>query len=184
MYKACALFLSAALLASAEPRLQIVVVEGQNAINNTKTHIGREPVIEVRDDKDAPVPGAVVTFQAPAEGPSVGFGNGESTFLTQTDESGRAIARGLKPNSSAGAFQIRVTVSAGGETASAVIDQTNAMPTEAKSNNKKILLIVLLGGAAAGGAAFAAMGGKSSSSTTNTTSGSITAGSPSFGPPH
>ena len=184
MYKACALFMAAAFLAAAEPRLQIVVVEGQNAINNSKTHTGREPVIEVRDDKDAPVPGAVVTFQSPGSGPSAVFGNGETTLLTQSDEAGRAIARGLKPNSATGAFQIRVTVSANGETASAAIDQTNAVPSEAKSN-KKILLIVLLGGAAAGGAAFAAMGGKGSTpASTTTSSGSIVAGSPSFGPPH
>jgi hypothetical protein len=183
MYKTCALFLAAALLAAAEPRLQIVVVEGQNAINNSKAHTGREPVIEVRDENDAPVAGVMVTFQAPGNGPSAVFGTGDATFLTQTDVAGRAIARGLKPNSSTGPFQIRVTASLNGATASATIEQTNAVPSEAKSSSKKVLLILLLAGAAGGGAAAALHGGKSAATTT-TSSGSIVPGTPAFGPPH
>ena len=185
MYRICALFLAAATLASAEPRLQIVVVEGQNAINNSKAHTGREPVIEVRDENDAPVAGVVVTFQAPGTGPSAIFGTGDPTFITQTDTAGRAIARGLKPNSSTGPFQIRVTASLSGATASATIEQTNAVPSESKSSSKKILLITLLAGVAAGGAAAALHGGKSSTAAaTSTSSGSIVPGSPAFGPPH
>jgi hypothetical protein len=184
MYKTCALFLAAAFLAAAEPRLQIVVVEGQNAINNSKTHTGREPVIEVRDENDAPVAGAVVTFQAPGTGASALFGNGEATFLTQTDASGRAIALGLRPNSAKGPFQIRVTASLNGATASATIDQTNAVPSETKSSSKKVLLIILLAGAAGGGAAAAMHGGKSAAAATTPPSGSIVPGTPVIGPPH
>jgi hypothetical protein len=183
MYRIFALFLAAAMLAAAEPRLQIVVVEGQNAINNSKAHTGREPVIEVRDENDAPVAGVVVTFQAPGTGPSAVFGTGDATFLTQTDVAGRAIARGLKPNSATGPFQIRVTASLNGATASATIEQTNAVPSESKSN-KKVLLILLLAGAAGGGAAAALHGGKSAAATPTTTSGSIVPGNPAFGPPH
>lgn len=186
MYKACAFFLAAALMASAQPRLQIVVVEGQNAINNSKTHTGREPVIEVRDEKDAPIAGASVTFQAPATGASALFGNGEATFLTQTDASGRAVAQGLRPNSVKGPFQIRVTASYNGSTGSATIDQMNAVPAESKSSSKKALLILILAGAAGGGAAAALHGGKSSAAAATTTppSGSIVPGTPVIGPPH
>jgi hypothetical protein len=184
MYKTCALFLAAASLVAAEPRLQIVVVEGQNAINNSKAHTGREPVIDVRDENDAPVAGVMVTFQAPGNGPSAVFGTGDATFLTQTDVAGRAVARGLKPNSSTGPFQIRVTASLNGATASATIEQTNAVPSESKSSSKKVLLILLLAGAAGGGAAAALHGGKSAAATTTNNSGSIVPGSPAFGPPH
>src|ERR1039457_208935 len=185
MYRICALFLAVALLAAAETRRQIVVVEGQNAINNSKTHTGREPVIEVRDDKDARDAGDLVTFQAPGTGPSAVFGTGETTFLTQTDASGRATGQGLKPNNAKGPFEIRVTASLNGETASAAIAHTNARPSETKWSSKKVLLITLLAGAAAGGAAAALHGGKSAAATpTPTNTGTIVPGSPSFGPPH
>jgi len=185
MYKVCALILAAALPGAAAPRLQIVVVEGEGAINNSRAHTGRDPVVEVRDDKDAPIAGAVVTFQAPANGASVVFSSGNGTLVTQTDASGRAIANGLKPNGAQGPFEIRVTVSSGAETASAVIAQRNALPAEQKSNSKKILLITLLAGAAAGGAVAATHGKSSAASTPSTAaSGTIVAGTGSFGPPH
>src|SRR5438270_591632 len=151
MYKTFVLIIAAGLVCADTPALQIVVVEGQGAINNARTHTGREPVIEVRDADNAPVAGAVVTFQAPATGPSAIFGSGNTTLLTQTDASGRAVGRALKPNSVKGPFQIRVTASSNGQVASAVISQTNALPVEAKSN-KKVWLIPLIAGAAAGGA--------------------------------
>jgi len=186
MYKTFVLIVAAGMASADTPPLQIVVVEGQGAINNARTHTGREPVVEVRDGNDAPVAGAVVTFQAPATGPSAVFGSGNATLLTQTDASGRAVGRALRPNSLTGPFQIRVTASLNGQVASAVIAQTNAMPAEAKSN-KKLWLIPIIAGAAAGGA-FAATHGKSttaaSPSTPATTPGSIVPGTPSFGPPH
>ena len=113
------------------------------------------------------------------------FGSGNATLLTQTDASGRAVARALRPNSVTGPLQIRVTASANGQTASAVIEERNAVPAEAKSN-KKFWLIPIIAGAAAGGA-FAATHGKSSATSTPTptsTTGSIVPGQPSFGPPH
>lgn len=188
MYKTFVLLMAAGLVSADTPALQIVVVEGQGAINNAATHTGREPVVEVRDANDAPVVGAVVTFQAPATGPSAVFGSGNATLLTQTDANGRAVGRALHPNNVKGPFQIRVTASLNGQTASAVISQTNAMPVEGKSN-KKLWLIPIIAGAAAGGA-LAATHGKSSpasatpASTTTTPTGSIVPGTPSFGPPH
>ena len=185
MYKTFVLLMAAGLASADTPSLQIVVVEGQGAINNARTHTGREPVVEVRDGSDAPVVGAVVTFQAPATGPSAVFGSGNATLLTQTDASGKAIGRALHPNSVKGPFQIRVTASANGQTASAIISQTNALPAEGKSN-KKLWLIPIIAGAAAGGA-VAATRGKSTAAATpaaTTPTGSIVPGQPSFGPPH
>jgi len=185
MLRFCAAFLCGAVAFAASGGLNVVVVEGQGAINNARTHTGHDPVIEVRDDAGAPVAGAVVTFQAPAMGASAVFGAGNPTFVTQTGEDGRAIGQGLRPNAVKGQFQIRVTASYKGETANAAISQTNALPAQTKSS-KKIWIVALVGGAAAGGAA-AAMHGHSSSSaaaTTPSTSGTITPGTPSFGPPH
>jgi hypothetical protein len=186
MYRVFALGLATIMMATgAPPKLHIVVVEGQGAINNARTHTGRDPVVEIRDGDNKPVAGATVTFQAPTTGPSAVFATGNGTFIIQSDASGRAAARGLRPNSSKGPFQIRVTASLEGQTDSAVINQTNALPVEAKSS-KKVWIAVLVAGAAAGGAVAAthSKGNSPAAAATNTQTGSITPGSPSFGPPH
>jgi hypothetical protein len=169
----------------AEPALQIVVAEGDGAINNVRTRTTRDLVVEVRNEQDGVVPGASVTFQAPPTGASAEFGDGMRSFVTQTDAEGRAAVHGLRPNSITGPYEIRVTASFRSQSASAVITQTNAAPAEAKSS-RKIWLIGLAVGAAAGGAFAASHGGKSgnSASSQTSTTGGIVPGTPSFGPPH
>jgi hypothetical protein len=175
----------------AEPTLRIVVLEGDGAINNVRTHTAHDSIIEVRNEQDRLVPGASVTFQTPATGASAEFDDGMRSFITQTDGEGRAATHRLRPNSITGPYEIRVNASFQSQTANAVITQTNAAPAEAKSS-KKIWLIGLAAGAAAGGAFAASHGAKSSSNASIQTAttgqaaraGSIVAGSPSFGPPH
>jgi hypothetical protein len=99
-----------------------------------------------------------------------------------TDANGQAVGRGLRPNGTAGQFQIRVTTSLGGQVATANIMQTNAAPAQAGGSSKKILIVALIGGAAAAGAAVALKGKSSSTATTPPNNGVvITPGSPSFG---
>ena len=164
--------------------LHLTVIEGQGAINNVRAHTARDPVVEVRDGDNVPLPGATVTFQTPADGPSVLFPDNARSLITQTDQDGRAVGRGLRPNSLTGAFQIRVTASYKSATGTAEIEQTNASPAEARSS-KKYWLIGLLAGAAAGGAFAATHGGKSAAAVPPAQpTGSIVPGTPSFGPPH
>ena len=163
--------------------LQLNVIEGEAAINNVRTHTGHDPLVEVRDQSGSPIAGASVTFQLPGSGPGGAFAGSQSSLVTQTDEHGQAVARGLRPNTATGPFQIRVTASYKGETASAVITQTNAAPAEAKSS-KKYWIIALVAGAGAGGAFAAAHSSKSSTTTPTTTQPGIVPGSPSFGAPH
>ena len=179
------LLLAPAEIILAGPSLRIIVVEGDGAINNVRTHTTHDPIIEVRNEQHEFVPGASVTFQTPATGASAEFVDGMRSFITQTDGEGRAVAHGLRPNSITGAYEIRVTASFQSQTASTVITQTNAAPAEAKSS-KKIWLIGLAAGAAAGGALAASRGGKSTSNTPaqSAPTGAIVPGSPSFGPPH
>jgi hypothetical protein len=170
--------------------LTIQVVEGQGAINNIKRGTAFEPVVEVRDGDGVPLPGAMVTFTLPAMGPSGIFPNGSTTLVSQTDASGRATARGLRPNNVAGQFEIHVTAAFQGQTASMDFTQTNAAPATEKGSGKKwAILLGIVGGAVAAGA-VAAAGGSSSptpSSPTPTPSdppaGSVTPGTPGFGPP-
>jgi hypothetical protein len=188
----CLVLVFCLLAASADaqgPPIKIVTQEGQGAINNIQQHRAKEPVIQVTDENGAPIQQASVTFQLPERGPGGAFADGNKMLTVQTDEKGLAVGRGLQPNQTAGEFQIRVTASFQGATASALISEINAEPA-AKSggSSKKFLIIALIGGAAAGGLA-AALGGKSSSSPTvgniNTPPPTILApGTPTIQPPH
>jgi hypothetical protein len=175
---------------TAAGNISVAAVEGDGAINSIRLHRAHEPVVRVTDSAGAPVSDATVTFLLPATGASGSFLDGGLSLTIQTDNLGRAVGRGLRPNSVAGQFRIRVTVQWHGSEAAATLVQTNAEPVVKSSHSKTIAILIIIGGAAAGGAVIAARGGKSSaadnSSTVVTTpvGGSIVAGSPSFGAPH
>lgn len=134
-FRAVALLLSTLLLAEgplaaqARPALRIVVLEGEGAINNIQLGTGKEPVVEVRDENDRPVPQAKVTFTLPERGPGGAFFGATRTVTVPTNEQGRAAATGFRPNLQEGRFQIQVTAVAGEKSATAIINQTNAHPT-------------------------------------------------------
>lgn len=71
----------------------------------------RPLTVEVTDEMGRPVPGAAVSFHLPEEGPSGQFANGLRTEVVTANERGRASARGLRWNSVAGRFQIRIFAS-------------------------------------------------------------------------
>jgi len=120
--------------------LEIVIVEGDGAINNIKKRTSREAIVEVQDENHKPVAGAIVSFTLPNTGPGGTFVNGSRLFMVTTDQAGRAAATSIRANSLTGSYNIRVTASFRGQTATATIAQTNAI-------------------AAAGAAAGAASGG-------------------------
>jgi hypothetical protein len=172
------------------PGIKIVVVEGQGAINNIQQKRAKEPVVQVVDAANAPVTGASVTFLLPDSGASAFFGTTNRMLTIQTDAKGQAVGHGLRPNSTPGRFQIRVTASYQGETASAVIEEINAQPagaTKGGGGGKKFLIIALIGGAAAGGL-VAAKGSKSGGSTVSNPSSPpgtvLVPGTPVLQPPH
>jgi hypothetical protein len=167
---------------SAADALSIHVLEGQGAINNLKARTARAPVVELRDEQGDPVPGASVTFQTPATGPSAAFGT-EHLLVTQTGSDGRATGYGLTPNGLAGPFEIRVTASYRSRMANAIIKQVNAAPPESHSS-KKVLWIGLAAGAIGGGVLAATHGhGSSTTPAASVSSGTLTAGPTTFGPP-
>lgn len=182
---AAALALSAAAQTN---RLNVVVVEGQGAIHNVKRGTAFEPVIEVRDSTGRPVTEASVTFTTPSTGPSATFPDGSHTLMLLTERNGRAVARGLRPNTFVGPYEIRVIAKSGGDTGTAVISQTNAAPASAmgSSGKKWALILGVIGAAAAGGLiASGGAGGSRTASATDPpdTGGSVTPGAPGFGPP-
>ena len=173
--------------------LRVLVLEGDGAINNIRLQRAKEPVVRVETAAGSPIAGAAVTFLTPTHGPGAVFINGSPTTTVITDAEGRAIGRGLRPNKTAGQFEIRINASFEGSTASARIVQTNAEPVEiSRSSSKTIAILAIVGGAVAGGAAFAARGGGSkgpsgsappTAITPAPTGTSITPGTPAFGPP-
>jgi len=180
-------FLEVIACAQAQGNISIRVVQGDNAINSIRMHVGHDPGVQILSESGEPLPHATVSFLLPATGASARFGDSGLSVTIETDQHGMAVGRGLIPNGVEGQFRIRVTASWRGEAANASIQQTNAEPAMKSGHGKWIVIAaVAAGGAAAGG--LAAMHGGKSSAPAGTSSGPQGAtrspGTPSFGPPH
>jgi hypothetical protein len=123
--------------------LQIVVVSGEGFTNNMKKRVAQEPIVEIRDRNDRPVPGAAVSFLLPTSGPGGTFANGQGMLTVFTGPNGRAIATGFTPNNVAGRFNINVTAMMQGQTATAAISQMNAPAVAAGIGRAAIVGIVV-----------------------------------------
>jgi hypothetical protein len=169
-------------------KLNLVIVEGDGAINNVRQRTAREPIVQVEDENHKPVAGAAVVFLLPDHGASGVFGNGSRTLTVMSDAQGRAVAHGFHPNNVQGNLQMRVTASSQGRVASVTISQTNAVAgaaagAAAAGISAKVLIILAVAGAAvAGGVVAATHGG--GSSTTPPTPTTVTPGSGTVGAPH
>src|SRR6202166_2443991 len=84
--------------APAAPKLNLVIVEGDGAINNVRQRTAREPIVQVEDENHKPVAGAAVVFLLPDHGATGVFANGSRTLTVMTDSQGRAVAHGFHPN--------------------------------------------------------------------------------------
>src|SRR5579864_98694 len=109
--------LPAPALAQDQGGLNLVIVEGDGAINNIRQRTAREPIVQVQDENHKPVAGAAVVFLLPNQGASGVFANGARSLTVTTDAQGRAVAHGFRPNSVSGKLQMRVTASYQGKTA-------------------------------------------------------------------
>ena len=171
-----------------KPGLNIVIIEGEGAINNIRQRTAREPIVQVEDENHRPVAGAAVVFLLPQSGASGVFPNGSNMTTVITDQQGRAVARGLRPNNLAGKYQIRVSASYQGMTGNATITQSNVLGAVAAAGGISAKLIVILAaaaGAAAVGAVAATRGGATAAvpPVAPTSAIVISPGLPSVGPP-
>jgi hypothetical protein len=178
----------AVLVAQQPPELQILVIGGEGSINNVKQRTAREPVIEVRDRNNRPVAGALVLFEAPRNGASGAFIGNSPTLRVTTDQSGRAVGQGFRPNTTSGDFALQVTATHQGLTATASIRMSNvaaagaAAGAGAAGHGKLIGILIGIGAAAAAGTAYAlSQSGGSGSSTPAATPTTITAGTGTVG---
>ena len=173
-----------------QSKLRVVIMEGNEAINDLGAGTGVEPVVRIEDERGQPLAGAMVVFTLPETGAGGVFADGSKSLIVHTDLKGLAVARGLRPNKTEGPFEIRVDASFQGLTASASISQTNVVPivvpaAAAKPPSKKGLLFVILGGvaAAAGVLAASAGGGSGGGGTPPPPPTTVSSGSPTVGPP-
>jgi len=191
-------------------RLDLIVLAGDGGVNIVKAKKAVMPVVEVRDKERRPVPGLSVTFAAPESGPHVTFAHGISIYSTVTDTNGRATVSAMTPVGQ-GEFKITVSAAFEGETATAIITQTNyptvtaayaaadgtrtpgsaisGAATSASHGVSKTLIGVIIAGVAAGAGAAVALGKKGGGSSTSPPSSSPTGtiggtSSSTIGPPH
>lgn len=166
--------------------LNLVIVEGEGAINNIRQRTAREPIVQVEDENHKPVAGAAVVFLLPNQGASGVFANGARSLTVMTDNQGRAVAHGFHPNAVQGQLQMKVSASYQGKTANATINQTNAVAAAGAAaaagiSAKLIIILAAAGAAVAGGVIAATRGGSSTPAATPTT---ITPGAGTVGAPH
>jgi hypothetical protein len=151
--------------------LNIVVVEGEGAVNKAGQRVTPEPRIRVEDEAHHPIAGAAVVFTLPTEGATGEFHNGSKTLVLTTDRAGEASAQGLRMNEVPGKTFLHVSVSYKGLSARTIISEENVLPpgvTPSAARNKHghgalIAILVIVAGAAAGGAVYASQRGGGSS---------------------
>jgi hypothetical protein len=108
--------------------LHIVILDGENALNNIRQRTAREPIVQVEDENHKPVAGATVLFTIRRGKTGAGGSfSGAATITVTTGANGQAVASGLLPNTIQGAYTISVTASVGAATTSAIITQTNVL---------------------------------------------------------
>jgi hypothetical protein len=163
-----------------QQHLNLLILEGDKAINSIPALQSTAVVVEVRNENDFPVEGAEVTFTLPADGSAGTFARGGLTYATRTDVSGQAAAPPLVPKS-AGRFEIAVTATLGNRKGEAKVSQTNSTKTqvaEVKASTGKPFykrkLFWIATGAAAAGIVLAVVLTSSSSTVT------VTPGTPVF----
>jgi hypothetical protein len=118
--------------------LHIVILDGENALNNIRQRSAREPIVQVEDENHKPVAAAAVLFTIHAgAGGAGGSFSGASTFSAVTGLDGQAVGKGLLPNSAQGSFTITVTATIGAVTTSAVITMSNILGSYSSTAKSK-----------------------------------------------
>ena len=161
-------------------QLNIVIVEGEGAVNNLRQRVVREPIVRVEDQNHKPVAGVTVSFLLPDNGAGGTFVNGGKLLTVTTDGKGQAIARGFLANKVPGQYAIHVTASAGKVTATQTIAQSNAAAAATLST---VAIAGIVAAAATVGIVVAKVvtGGKAPNTASSLT---LTPGTPTVVAPH
>jgi hypothetical protein len=79
-------------------KYQILILEGEGAINNVRQRVAREVQIRVVDENRKPLSEGLVTFSLPKNGASGTFSNGKTSMTVKTDAEGRAKIQNMHLN--------------------------------------------------------------------------------------
>lgn len=169
---------------SAQGKIKILVLEGQNATNSLRSKTAISPVVQVLDSLEQPVEGATVTFEVAPTGPGGLFGTAPLA-TTRTDYTGQATAA-FTPNNTPGTFSIKVKATIGDQSAEIGIRQTNdsktseaMLPVPPKPWFKNWKWWAVIGaGAGAGVAAAVILSNRGNTSTITISPGPIVIGGP------
>ncbi len=177
---------SAVTASPSGPReLHIVIIEGEDALNNIRERTAREPIVKVEDENHKPVAGVLILFAAHGSGSSAGATfAGATTLSVHTDSLGQAVATGFHPNAIGGKYQIDVTATLGSLTTAAIIEEQNvtgestdqtssATPAVVKPKHHIGAKTLLIGGAVAVGVVLAVILTRSSGATITAGAGGV-----------
>jgi hypothetical protein len=99
----------------APQKLMIIILEGENALNNIRERDAREPIVEVTDENHKPVAGALVIFTTNSGSGGAGATfTGAQTLTVRTGSDGIAHAPGLQLGPRPGSFTISVSATVAG----------------------------------------------------------------------
>ncbi len=136
-----------------EPQFKLIVLRGENAQNNIKKGRATRPVVEVRDQNNKPVAGALVLFTLPSSGPSGTFLGGGQVASVTTNSAGQASA-GFTANAVPGKVNLNVSSTVNGQTLTTQISTFNVLAAGAITGTTLAVILGLVG-AASVGTAFA-----------------------------
>ncbi|MBT9331040.1 Ig-like domain-containing protein [Paracidobacterium acidisoli] len=174
--------LPASAQSTAPPKsLQIVILDGEGALNNIKLRTAHEPIVQVQDENHKPVAGALVFFLLPDSGPGGSFLNGAKSLQVTTDAEGKAVAHGFVSNRATGQFQIQVRAQYGDLKAQNSISQQNISErsgSHASQTGHPILKWVLISGAVAGAGVAIGIAATQGGHSTTIIPGTPTVGAP------
>ncbi len=166
-------------------RLEVEIVDGNDATSNVVTGSMHPVTILVQDQAKHPVRDAAVTLWLPADGPGGAFPWTGNTYLTrETNSQGRVTFSGMKLRRIVGPYTMRVEAKKDRQLGSATLTQTAAeVPVSGHHVSKRtvIILAIVAGAAAAGIAAGLIVSGDDSSKAPGF---SVSAGTPVTAAPH
>src|SRR5437667_12881043 len=87
-------------------RIELVVVEGEGAINNIRQRVARDPIVIVEDENHRRVAGAAVGFTLPISRRTGEFSNRSKTLTVATDQACLAASHWPKTNHVRGKLHI------------------------------------------------------------------------------
>jgi hypothetical protein len=114
----------AAIMAAQSPVLEIQVLEGEGAVHRAGSQETTALRVRITDQSGKPVPGALVTFRLPDDGPTGVFANQLNTEVVNAGPQGEAQTSAVRWNAVAGPLYLRVAALKGRLRAGTAVSQT------------------------------------------------------------